>query len=71
MKPELLITLLNGKVFQVVVLLHVFQQILDIGVLFVTEAAVLLHLQMDALDMDLRWRENRLEKIAKAQSGSV
>lgn len=53
-KPELLVTLVNSRVFQVMLLLHVFQQVLHIRVLFLTEAAVLLHLQVDALYVDLR-----------------
>lgn len=52
-KPELLVALLDFRVFQVVSFLHVFQQVLHIGVLFLTEAAVLLHLQMDSLYVDL------------------
>lgn len=56
MKPELLVTLLHGGILQVVVLLHVLQQRLDVRVHLVTEAAALLLLHVDTLDMDLHGR---------------
>lgn len=39
--------------------LHMFQQVLHIRVLFLAEAAVLLHLQMDSLyvDLEVSWAE--------------
>lgn len=39
--------------------LNVFQQVLYIGVLFLTEATVLLHLQVDSLyvDLEVSWAE--------------
>lgn len=39
--------------------LHVLQQVLYIRVFFLTEAAVLLHLQMDSLyvDLEVSWAE--------------
>lgn len=59
--PELLVTLVNSRVFQVMLLLHVTQQVLHIGVLLLAEATVLLHLQMDALYMDLRQQIHRIK----------
>lgn len=53
MTPELLVTLVHIRVFQVVLFLHMFQKIFYIRVLLITEAALLLHLQMDTLYVDL------------------
>lgn len=53
MTPELLVTLVHIRVFQVVLFLHMFQKVFYIRVLLITEAAVLLHLQMDTLYVDL------------------
>lgn len=62
--PELLVTLVNSRVFQVMLLLHVLQQVLHIGVLLLTEAAVLLHLQMDTLYVDLRRQKHSVKTAA-------
>lgn len=43
--------------------LHVFQQVLDIRVLFLTEAAVLLQLHMDTLYMDLHPQRHKLQTM--------
>lgn len=51
--PELLVALVHIRVFQVVLFLHMFQKVFYIRVLLITEAAVLLHLQMDTLYVDL------------------
>lgn len=59
-KPELLVTLVDSRVLQVMPFLHVFQQVLHIRVLLLTEAAVLLHLQMDSLYMDLHGEKHRI-----------
>lgn len=40
--------------------LHMFQQVLHIRVLFLAEAAVLLHLQMDSLYVDLQSQKHRI-----------
>lgn len=52
-KPQLLVALVDSRVFQVMSFLHVFQQVLYIGVFLLAEAAVLLHLHMDSLYVDL------------------